>query len=93
MPHWLIELLLSATFGCGIAIAGLHVVNRQFVAPVYDVMLNLTVTCAAVANAFLSYWVSSTLAGLAVVGWVVLAVRTGRAKSHERTGVAAQNSG
>ncbi|MCW2813038.1 MAG: hypothetical protein JWN84_493, partial [Nocardioides sp.] len=32
-----VSLLLSVTFGCGVLIAAAHVVNRRFIAPVYDV--------------------------------------------------------
>jgi hypothetical protein len=40
---------LSVTFSCGLVIALAHVLNRTFVAPGYDVVLNLTAFMCAVA--------------------------------------------
>ena len=49
----MVNLLLSVTFACGVAIAGLHVVNRRFIAPMYDVVLNQAAFLAAVASSVL----------------------------------------
>lgn len=38
----MINALVSITFACGLIIAFLRVINRKFIAPVYDVFLNLT---------------------------------------------------
>ena len=35
-----VSFLLSVTFACGLLIAGAHVLNRRFIAPVYDVVAN-----------------------------------------------------
>ena len=37
----MVSFLLSVTFACGLVIAVAHVINRRFIAPVYDVILNL----------------------------------------------------
>lgn len=34
----MVSFLLSVTFACGVVIAVSHVINRRFVAPVYDVV-------------------------------------------------------
>lgn len=84
MPR-VVNFLLSVTFACGLVIAGLHVLNRRFIAPVYDVVLNLVAFLSAVAtSALLHHWVPASLSGLAVVAWIGLALRTWRAS---RTGV------
>lgn len=73
----MVEILLSVTFGCGVLIAGSHVANRRFIAPVYDVALNLIAFCsAATASAILDHWLSAALAVLAVACWLWLARRT-----------------
>lgn len=77
----MVSLLLSVTFACGVVIAVLHVVNRRFIAPVYDVVLNLLAFLAAVASSvLLGHMVPAVLAGLAVAAWVILAARTVRAR-------------
>lgn len=76
----MVEFLLSVTFACGLVVAGAHVVNGRFVAPVYDVVANLIAfACAVAASALLHNWVPTVLAILAVCCWVVLAWRTLRA--------------
>jgi hypothetical protein len=72
-----VSLLLSVTFGCGVLIAAAHVVNRRFIAPVYDVAANLTAfACAAAASSLLGHWVSAVLSVTAILCWLVLARRT-----------------
>jgi hypothetical protein len=69
--------LLSVTFACGVLIAVAHVLNRGFVAPVYDVVLNLTAfACAVGASALLGHWLPATLSALAIGCWLLLARRT-----------------
>ncbi|MGW5853869.1 MULTISPECIES: hypothetical protein [Micrococcus] len=71
----MVDLLLSVTFACGVAIAGLHVVNRRFIAPVYDVVLNLAAFLASVASSvLLGHVLPAVFAALAVLAWLILAV-------------------
>ena len=73
----MVNLLLSVTFACGVLIAVAHVVNHRFIAPVYDVVLNLVAFCSSVAaSVLLHHVVPAVLSGLAVVCWLVLARRT-----------------
>ncbi len=77
----MVGVLLSVTFACGLVIAAAHVVNRRFVAPVYDVVLNLVAFVSAVAaSALLHHWVPAGLAGFAVCCWLGLARRTVQAR-------------
>jgi len=72
-----VSFLLSVTFASGLVIAVAHVVNRRFVAPVYDVVLNLTAFgCAIGASAMLDHWVPAGLSAVAVCCWLWLARRT-----------------
>jgi len=72
--------LLSVTFACGLFIAAAHVVNRRFVAPVYDVVANLAAFVSATsASLLLHHWVPAALAAFAVGCWVSLGLRTARA--------------
>lgn len=72
-----VSLLLSVTFACGVVIAFAHVLNQRFVAPAYDVVLNLTAfACAVAASIALGHWLPAVFSGLAVVCWLVLARRT-----------------
>jgi hypothetical protein len=72
-----VSFLLSVTFSCGLVIAFSHVVNRQFVAPVYDVVLNLAAfVSATAASAMLEHWVPAGLSVFAIACWLVLARRT-----------------
>jgi hypothetical protein len=72
-----VSFLLSVTFACGLVIAVAHVLNRRFVAPVYDVVANLTAFgCAVAASALLGHWLPAALSTLAIVCWLVLARRT-----------------
>ena len=76
----MVGFLLSVTFACGLFVAVAHVVNRRFVAPVYDVVANLlALVCAAAASTLLEHWVPALLAAFAVCCWLALAVRTARA--------------
>jgi hypothetical protein len=69
--------LLSVTFACGLFIAIAHVVNRRFVAPVYDVIANLVAFgCATAASALLDHPLPATLSAVAVLCWLALARRT-----------------
>lgn len=81
----MVGLLLSATFACGLFIAAAHVVNRRFVAPVYDVAANLVAFASAVAaSLLLHHWVPAALAAFAVGCWMALGLRTARAlRRHE----------
>lgn len=73
----MVEFLLSVTFACGLVVAGAHVVNRRFIAPLYDVVANLTAfSCAVAASALLHHWIPAFLAALAVCCWIWLAWRT-----------------
>jgi hypothetical protein len=72
-----VSFLLSATFACGVLIAGAHVINRRFIAPVYDVAANLTAFgCAVGASILLGHPVPAILSGVAILCWLVLARRT-----------------
>jgi len=76
-----VSLLLSVTFACGLVIAVAHVINRAFIAPVYDVVANLIAFgCAVAASLLLGHWVPAALSSVAVVCWLVLARRTLRAR-------------
>ena len=73
----MVSLLLSVTFACGLLIAVLHVLNRRFVAPVYDVVANLTAFgCAVAASLLLAHWTPALLSATAIMCWLVLARRT-----------------
>ena len=73
----MVSFLLSVTFACGLVIAVAHVLNRNFVAPVYDVGANLTAFgCAVAASLLLGHWVPALLSGVAIVCWLALARRT-----------------
>jgi hypothetical protein len=73
----MVGLLLTVTFACGVLIAVAHVVNQRFVAPVYDVVANLTAFgCAVGASLLLDHPVPAILAGVAIMCWLVLARRT-----------------
>jgi hypothetical protein len=75
-----VGLLLSVTFACGLFVAAAHVVNRRFVAPVYDVVANLTAfTSAVAASALLHHWLATLLSSLAVCCWLGLGRRTAQA--------------
>jgi hypothetical protein len=76
-----VNVLLSVTFACGVVIALAHVVNRRFIAPVYDVVLNLVAFgCAVAASALLGHWLPAAFSAVAVLCWLVLARRTARAR-------------
>ena len=76
---------LSVTFTCGLVIAVAHVINRPFIAPVYDVVANLTAFASAIAaSLLLGHRIPAVLSAVAIVCWLVLARRTIRAR---RSGV------
>jgi hypothetical protein len=69
--------LLSVTFACGLFIAIAHVLNRRFVAPVYDVLANLLAFgCATAASALLDHPLPALLSAVAVGCWLFLGRRT-----------------
>ena len=73
----MVSLLLSITFACGVVIAVSHVINRGFIAPVYDVVANLTAFgCAVAASLLLGHWLPAALSALAILCWLLLARRT-----------------
>lgn len=72
-----VNILLSITFSCGLIIAIAHVANTKFIAPVYDVVANLTAFASAVAaSALLGHWIPATLSAVAFLCWLVLGRRT-----------------
>jgi hypothetical protein len=72
-----IGFLLSVSFACGLLIAAAHVLNRRFVAPVYDVAANLIAFgCAVAASLLLGHWIPALLSAIAILCWLVLARRT-----------------
>ena len=78
-PHTasVVSFLLSVTFACGVVIAVAHVLNRRFIAPVYDVLANLTAfACAVAASLMLGHWIPAALSAVAILCWLVLARRT-----------------
>lgn len=80
-----VSFLLSVTFTCGVVIAVAHVLNRPFVAPVYDVAANLTsFSCAVAASLLLGHAVPATLSAVAILCWLVLARRTILARRGKR---------
>ena len=73
----MVSFLLSVTFACGLLIAVAHVVNKAFVAPVYDVAANLTAFAAAVGSSLLlGHRTPALLSAVAELCWLVLARRT-----------------
>jgi hypothetical protein len=73
----MVGFLLSVTFACGLLIAVAHVVNKSFVAPVYDVVANIIAfACAVAASVLLEHWIPALLSSGAIVCWLVLARRT-----------------
>ncbi len=73
----MVSILLSVTFACGLFIAVAHVMNRRFIAPVYDVAANLTAfACAVAASSLLGHLIPAMLSAFAILCWVVLARRT-----------------
>jgi hypothetical protein len=81
-----VSFLLSVTFACGVVIAVAHVVNRRFIAPVYDVAANLTAFgCAVAASVLLGHPIPAILSGAAIVCWLVLARRTILDRRERRT--------
>jgi|GEM_PF-2430266 hypothetical protein len=73
---------LSVTFACGLLIAIAHVINRRFVAPVYDVLANLTAFASATAaSSVLGHWIPAVLSTGAFICWLMLARRTRIARS------------
>jgi hypothetical protein len=72
-----VSFLLSVTFACGLLIATAHVLNRPFIAPVYDVAANIAAFgCAAAASLLLGHWIPALLSTVALMCWLALARRT-----------------
>jgi hypothetical protein len=72
-----LTILLGASFGCGLFIAVAHVLNRKFIAPVYDVTANLIAFgCATAASLAIGNWLPAVLSAGAIGCWVLLACRT-----------------
>lgn len=75
----MVSILLSITFGCGVFIALAHVINKKFIAPRYDVIANLTAfICATLSSFILKEYVPAVFAMLAIICWIILAIRTYR---------------
>ena len=68
------SVLLSVTFACGVVIAISHVINRRFVAPVYDVIANLTAFACAVAACTLAGCCAPVQTGSRVSARVITAI-------------------
>jgi hypothetical protein len=82
-----VSFLLSVTFACGLFIALAHVMNQQFIAPVYDVAANLTAFgCAVAASSLLGHPVPAMLSAVAILCWLVLARRTILDRRRNRSG-------
>lgn len=80
-----VNVLLSITFACGVVIAVAHVLNTRFVAPAYDVVLNLlSFVCAVAVSVLLGHRVPGLLSALAVLCWLLLARRTILARRQSR---------
>lgn len=80
----MVSFLLAVTFACGLLIATAHVLNRRFVAPVYDVAANLVAFgCAVAASLLLGHWIPALLSAVAVLCWLALARRTMLARRAE----------
>src|SRR5437016_13800130 len=87
-----VSVLLSVTFACGVVIAMSHVVNRRFVAPIYDVVANLTAfACAVAASLLLDRWIPTLLSGIAILCWLLLARRTVLARTRAGPGTSSPN--
>jgi hypothetical protein len=86
-----VSFLLSVTFACGLVIAVAHVVNQRFIAPVYDVVANLTAFgCAVAASLLLDHWAPALLSAIAILCWLVLARRT--ILTHRRSSAASRTA-
>jgi hypothetical protein len=78
-----VNFLLAVTFACGVVIAVAHVLNRRFIAPVYDVIANFTAfACAVAASLLLGHLAPALLSAIALLCWLLLARRT--ALAHRR---------
>ena len=78
----MLTVLLSASFACGLFIAVAHVLNRKFIAPLYDVAANLTAfVCATAASLLLGNWLPAVLSAGAIACWLLLARRTIEART------------
>lgn len=73
----MVSFLLSVTFACGVVIAVAHVINKRFIAPVYDVVANLLAfACATAASLLLDHWAPAAFSAIAILCWLLLARRT-----------------
>jgi hypothetical protein len=83
----MVSVLLSVTFTCGLVIAVAHVLNKSFVAPVYDVVANLIAFgCAVAASLLLGHRAPALLSAGAIVCWLALARRTVLTRRRRRVG-------
>lgn len=77
----MVSSLLGITFACGLLIAVAHVFNKGFVAPPYDVALNLIAFASAVsASLLLDHVVPAALSAIAIACWLILGRRTIQAR-------------
>lgn len=89
-----VSFLLSVTFSCGLVIAVAHVINRPFIAPVYDVVLNLIAFASAVgASLLLGHWAPALLSASAILCWLLLARRTYVARQSQTVSGSAAGDG
>ena len=73
----MVPLLLCVTFSCGLVIALAHVLNQGFIAPIYDVVLNLVAFASAVGTSLLlGHLLPALLSAAAILCWLFLARRT-----------------
>lgn len=80
-----VSLLLSVTFACGVVIAVAHVLNRPFIAPVYDIIANLVAFgCAVAASLMLGHRLPALFSAVAVLCWLGLARRTYLSRRQDR---------
>ncbi len=69
----------------GVLSAVAHVMNKRFVAPLYDVLANLTAFgCAVAASLLLGHVFPAMLSLIAIGCWLVLARRTTRDRRARR---------
>lgn len=89
----MVSVLLSITFACGLVIAVAHVLNKNFVAPAYDVAANLLAfSCAVAASVLLGHWAPALLSSVAIGCWLVLARRTILARRSPASRLAGQTA-
>jgi hypothetical protein len=76
-----INLLLTVAFLASATIAVSHVVNRSFIAPSYDCVLNLLAFgCQATVASLLDAWAALVVSAIGIGCWLVLTRRTARTR-------------